>query len=158
MPTHNSLGADDGCGVENARTVTIKPNEQGAGGPAQMQSAWCALLQDIEQSHSTQTKRKAIPIMRRSCSDSRPTASQVDGVFGSDTSIENCKTNSSTILSMMMSTMSMVSWRQCWQRYRWCDSSFLSRKSSILSLYNLLQHLLDISQTHFKSLHFQPTR
>jgi hypothetical protein len=68
---------------------------------AQMQSAWCAPLQDIElmpqyqdfgfqpprdlkQSHSAQTKRKAIAIMRRSCSDSLLTASQMDGVFGSD--------------------------------------------------------------------------
>ncbi len=39
---------------------------------------------DLKQSHSTQTKRKAIAIMRRSCSDSLLTASQVDGVFGSD--------------------------------------------------------------------------
>ena len=30
------------------RTATIEPNEQGAVGPTQMQSAWCALLQDIE--------------------------------------------------------------------------------------------------------------
>jgi hypothetical protein len=29
-------------------------------------------------------KRKAIAIMRRSCSDSLLTASQMDGVFGSD--------------------------------------------------------------------------
>ena len=48
MPTHNSLGPDDGYGVKNARTATIEPNEQGAVGPTQMQSAWCALLQDIE--------------------------------------------------------------------------------------------------------------
>jgi hypothetical protein len=48
MPTHNSLGPDDGYGVKNARTATIEPNEQGAAGPTQMQSAWRALLQDIE--------------------------------------------------------------------------------------------------------------
>jgi hypothetical protein len=48
MPTHNSLGPDDGYGVKNTRTATIEPNEQGAVGPTQMQSAWCALLQDIE--------------------------------------------------------------------------------------------------------------
>ena len=30
------------------RTATIEPNERGAVGPTQMQSAWCALLQDIE--------------------------------------------------------------------------------------------------------------
>jgi hypothetical protein len=34
--------------VKNARTATIEPNEQGAVGPTQMQSAWCTLLQDIE--------------------------------------------------------------------------------------------------------------
>jgi len=48
MPTHNGLGPDDGYGVKNARTAAIEPNEQGAVGPTQMQSAWCALLQDIE--------------------------------------------------------------------------------------------------------------
>jgi hypothetical protein len=48
VPTHNSLGPDDGYGVKNARIATIEPNEQGAAGPTQMQSAWCALLQDIE--------------------------------------------------------------------------------------------------------------
>src|ERR1700730_8000603 len=29
MPTHNSLGPDDGYGVKYARTATIGPNEQG---------------------------------------------------------------------------------------------------------------------------------
>ena len=48
MPMHNSIGLDDGYGVKNARTATIEPNEQGAVGPTQMQSAWCTLLQDIE--------------------------------------------------------------------------------------------------------------
>jgi len=48
MPTHYSLGSDNGYGVKNARTATIEPNEQGAVGPTQMQSAWCTLLQDIE--------------------------------------------------------------------------------------------------------------
>jgi hypothetical protein len=45
---HNSIGLDDGYDVKNARTATIEPNEQGAVGPTQMQSAWCTLLQDIE--------------------------------------------------------------------------------------------------------------
>src|ERR1700730_6130199 len=45
MPTHSSLGPDDGYGIKNARTATIEPNEQGAVGPTQMQSAWRALLQ-----------------------------------------------------------------------------------------------------------------
>ena len=48
MPTHNGLGPDDGYGVKNARTATIEPNEQGAAGPTQMQSAWRALPLDIE--------------------------------------------------------------------------------------------------------------
>jgi len=39
---HNCLGPDDGYGVKNARIATIEPNEQGAVGPTQMQSAWCA--------------------------------------------------------------------------------------------------------------------
>jgi len=42
-----------------------------------------ARRRDLKQSHSTQTNRKAIAIMRRSCSDSLLTASQGDGVFGS---------------------------------------------------------------------------
>jgi hypothetical protein len=48
MPMHNSFGLDDGYGVKNVRTVTKEPNEQGAVGVTQMQSAWCTLLQDIE--------------------------------------------------------------------------------------------------------------
>jgi len=48
MPTHNRLGSDDGYGIENARKAPIQPNEEGAVCPAQMQSAWGALLQDIE--------------------------------------------------------------------------------------------------------------
>ena len=47
MPTHNSLGPDDGYGVKNARTATIGQMNR-AVSPTQMQSAWCALLQDIE--------------------------------------------------------------------------------------------------------------
>jgi hypothetical protein len=73
------------------RTATIEPNEQGS----RPNTAWCGLLQLMrqyqdfsfrrrEQSHSMQTKRKAIAIMRRSCSDSLLTASQMDGVFGID--------------------------------------------------------------------------
>ena len=48
MPTHNSLGSDDGYGVKNARTATIEPNEQGTIGPTQMHPTWRALLQNIE--------------------------------------------------------------------------------------------------------------
>jgi hypothetical protein len=39
MPTHNSLGSHDGNG---------EPNEQGSVSPTQIQSAWRALLQNIE--------------------------------------------------------------------------------------------------------------
>jgi membrane carboxypeptidase/penicillin-binding protein PbpC len=102
MPTHNSLGPDDGYGVKNARTATIGPNEQG-GRPntnaigvvrAAAGHCWCrntrisasSRRRDLKQSHSTQTKRKAIAIIRRSCSDSLLPASQMDEVFGSDTS------------------------------------------------------------------------
>src|SRR5216684_943850 len=48
MPTHDSLGPDDGYGVKNARAATIEPNEQGSVDPTQMQSMWRALLQNIE--------------------------------------------------------------------------------------------------------------
>jgi hypothetical protein len=99
MPTHYSLEPDDGYGVENARTATIEPNEQGAVDPTQMQSAWCALLQDTELMPQYQDfgfqpppqleavtqhadEKEGNCNMRRSCSDSLLTASQVDGVFG----------------------------------------------------------------------------
>jgi hypothetical protein len=48
MPTHDSLGRDDGYGVKNAGIATIEPNEKGPAGPTQMLSAWRPLLQDIE--------------------------------------------------------------------------------------------------------------
>jgi hypothetical protein len=48
MPTHNRLGPDDGYGTKDARAATIEPDEQSAVDPTQMQSAWHALLQDIE--------------------------------------------------------------------------------------------------------------
>src|SRR5260370_6634117 len=38
MPTHNSLGPDDGYGVKNARTATIEPNEHGAVSPLKIHS------------------------------------------------------------------------------------------------------------------------
>jgi len=62
-----------------------------------MQSAWRTLLEDIElmpqdqdfrfqppprlEAHSIRTKRKAISIMRRSCSDSLLTAKLNEGSF-----------------------------------------------------------------------------
>src|SRR5215468_4682508 len=39
---------------------------------------------DLKQSHSMPMNRRPIVIMRRSCSDSQLAASQMDGVFGSD--------------------------------------------------------------------------
>src|SRR3989442_590291 len=35
MPTHDSLGPDDGYGVKNAGTATIEPNEQSTINPTQ---------------------------------------------------------------------------------------------------------------------------
>ena len=82
--------------VSRMRDSDDKQNEQGTVGPTQMQSTWCSLLQSIElmpqyqyfrlaaasrdlkQSYSKRTKRKAIAIIRRSCSDSLLTARQLD--------------------------------------------------------------------------------
>jgi hypothetical protein len=92
-------------GVKDARAATIEPNEQGTIGPMQMRSTGCALPQNIEvmpqyndfgfqllcdlkQSHNMRTNRRPIAIMRRSCSDSPLTASDMDGVFGSDKGYE----------------------------------------------------------------------
>ena len=43
MPTHNSLGPDDGYGVKNAGIA-----KKGLAGPTQMLSAWRTLLEDIK--------------------------------------------------------------------------------------------------------------
>jgi len=48
MPTHNGLGPDDGCGVKDARAVTVEPDEQGTVDPPQMWSACRLPLQNIE--------------------------------------------------------------------------------------------------------------
>ena len=48
MPAYDGLGPDDGYGVKDARAATIEPDEQSAVGPTQMQSAWRALLEDVE--------------------------------------------------------------------------------------------------------------
>src|SRR5215813_12899266 len=45
---------------------------------------------DLKQSHSMRTNRRPIAIMRRSCSDSPVTASQLDAVFGSDRARYHC--------------------------------------------------------------------
>src|ERR1700730_8171383 len=60
-----------------------------------MRSTWRTLPKNVDlrpehtdlglkQSHSMRTNNSPIAIMRRSCSDSSPTASQLDWVFGSD--------------------------------------------------------------------------
>jgi hypothetical protein len=48
MPTHDSLRPDDSYGVKDARTATIKPDEESTVSPTQIQSTWRALLQNIE--------------------------------------------------------------------------------------------------------------
>src|SRR5258707_952979 len=98
MPAHDSLGPDDAQGIKNARVATIEPDEQGAVDPTQMQStARRALPQDVsikisassrarglKRSHSIRTNKRPTANIRRSCSDSSVTASQMDGVFRSD--------------------------------------------------------------------------
>jgi hypothetical protein len=102
MPTHHSLGPDDGYGVKNARAATLEPDEQSAVGPTQMQSAWRALLEDIElmpKDHDfgfqPSTRLEAVAQHTdeeeancdhpsQSCSDSLAAVTPVDRVFGSD--------------------------------------------------------------------------
>ena len=102
VPTHNSFGPDDGYGIKNARKATIEPNEQGAVGPAQIQSTWCALSKHVQLmtqnqkfsvkppsrleaiAHHADEKESDCDHQRRSCSDSRTAATPADGVFGSD--------------------------------------------------------------------------
>lgn len=48
MPTHDSLGLDDGYGIQDARAATIEPDEQNTIDPPQMWSAWRLPLQNIE--------------------------------------------------------------------------------------------------------------
>jgi hypothetical protein len=100
MPTHDGLGPDDGYGVKNARAATIKPDEESAVDPTQMQSTWRTLLQDAElmpqhqdfgfelpsrletvPQHADQKKANHQP---QSCSDSVTAATPADGVFGTD--------------------------------------------------------------------------
>jgi hypothetical protein len=102
MPTHDSLGPDDGYGVKNARAATIEPDEQSAVGPTQMQAAWRALLQNIELMAQDQVfgfqppsrleavtqqadeKEANSDHQPQSCSDSLAAVTPADGVFGSD--------------------------------------------------------------------------
>jgi len=49
MPTHDSPGPHDGYGIKDARAAAIKPNEQSAVDPTQMQStAWRTLPKNVE--------------------------------------------------------------------------------------------------------------
>ena len=102
VPTHNSFGPDDGYGIKNARKATIEPNEQGAVGPAQIQSTWCALSKHVQLmtqnqkfsvkppsrletiAHHADEKEGDCDHQRGSCSDSRTAATPADEVFGSD--------------------------------------------------------------------------
>src|SRR5476651_887341 len=102
VPTHNSFGPDDGYGIKNARKATIEPNEQGAVGPAQIQSTWCALSKHVQLmtqnqkfsvkppsrleaiAHHADEKEGDCDHQRGSCSDSGTAATPADGVFGSD--------------------------------------------------------------------------
>ena len=105
MPAHHGLRPDDGYGIKEATATAIEPNEQSAVDPTQMQStAWCTLPKHVElmpqyqdfglqppsrleavAEYAGPPNRRPIAIMRRSCFDSPLTASQMDGVFGSDT-------------------------------------------------------------------------
>src|SRR3954468_17137231 len=62
VPTNDSLGRDDGYGVENARTATIEPNEQGSVVPSQIRSGWRSLPQDIERMPQYQHFRLQPPL------------------------------------------------------------------------------------------------
>jgi hypothetical protein len=103
MPTHHTLGPDDGHGVKNARAATIEPDEQSAVGRTQMQSAWRTLPEDIELmpkdkdfgfqppsrleavAQHTDEEEGNCDHQPQSCSDSVAAVTPVDGVFGSDT-------------------------------------------------------------------------
>ena len=102
VPTHDSFGPDDGYGIKNTRKATIEPNEQGAVGPAQIQSTWCALSKHVQLmtqnqkfsvkpasrleaiAHHADEKEGDCDHQRGSCSDSGTAATPADGVFGSD--------------------------------------------------------------------------
>ena len=49
MPTQDRFGPDDGYGIKDVRATAIKPNEQRAVDPTQMQStAWRTLPKNVE--------------------------------------------------------------------------------------------------------------
>src|SRR3981081_87326 len=95
MPTHDRFGLDDRYGSKDVRKPPIEPNEQSAIGPAQIQSTWRTVLQDIELMPQYQNfdlkpparletvtehapERKAIRSIQQSCSDSSVCASPLD--------------------------------------------------------------------------------
>src|ERR1035437_1062469 len=103
VPAHDRLGPDNGYGVQGERKATIEPNEQGAVGPAQIQSTWCALSKHVQLmtqnqkfsvkppsrleaiAHHADEKEGDCDHQRGLCSDSGTAATPADGVFGSDT-------------------------------------------------------------------------
>ncbi len=49
MPAHDGLGPDDRYGIKDVRATAIKPNEQRAVDPTQMQStAWRTVPKNVE--------------------------------------------------------------------------------------------------------------
>jgi len=102
VPTHDGLGPDDGYGLEDARTATIKPHEQNAIDPTQMPSAWRTQSKHVQLmahnqnfcfkppprleavAHHTDEKEDSRDHRTASCSDSLPAVTP-DRVFGSDT-------------------------------------------------------------------------
>jgi hypothetical protein len=48
MPAHDGLGPDDGYGIKDARATAIKPNEQRAVDPTQIQSMAWRTLPNVE--------------------------------------------------------------------------------------------------------------
>jgi hypothetical protein len=124
VPTHNRLGPDEGYGIKDARKATIEPNEQGAVGPAQIQSTWCALSKHVQlmtqnQNFSLKPPSRLEAITQPadekegdchhqsgSCSDSLTSATPADGVFGSDR--RHFANNPSQILDMVQACLGVA--------------------------------------------------
>ena len=102
VPAHDRLGPDDGYGVQNARKAAIKPNEQGAIGPTQIQwtrRAPSKHVQLMTENHNfgfkpgsrleavaqrADEKESNCDHQPQLCCDSSAAANPPDGVFGSD--------------------------------------------------------------------------
>ena len=109
VPTHNSFGPDDGYDIKDARKATIEPNEQGAVGPAQIQSTWCELSKHVQLmtqnqefsvkppsrleaiAHHADEKEGDCDHQSGSCSDSGTAATPADGVFGRDNNSDEAR-------------------------------------------------------------------